>query len=153
MIGIGFTAYMRQWDLGLGITSMGRDISWGLYIANFTFLVGVAASVVMVVLPYYLHNFKIFARITIFGEFLAVAAVTMAVLFIFVDLGQPNSCLQYYSLPVSTFRLVLGYDCAQPLSTQTLEPDLSGSQRSLPLVFLPLHLPPVLPFLSSCVLS
>ena len=89
MIGIGFIAYMRQWDLGLGITSMGRDISWGLYIANFTFLVGVAASGVMVVLPYYLHNFKVFARITIFGEFLAVAAVTMAMLFIFVDLGQP----------------------------------------------------------------
>lgn len=89
MIGIGFIAYMRQWDLGLGITGMGRDISWGLYIANFTFLVGVAASGVMVVLPYYLHNFKVFARITIFGEFLAVAAVTMAMLFIFVDLGQP----------------------------------------------------------------
>jgi len=89
MIGIAFIAYMRQWDLGLGITGMGRDISWGLYIANFTFLVGVAASGVMVVLPYYLHNFKVFARITIFGEFLAVAAVTMAMLFIFVDLGQP----------------------------------------------------------------
>ena len=89
MIGIGFIAYMRQWGLGLGITGMGRDISWGLYIANFTFLVGVAASGVMVVLPYYLHNFKVFARITIFGEFLAVAAVTMAMLFIFVDLGQP----------------------------------------------------------------
>ena len=90
MIVVGFIAYVRQWNLGLGITGMGRDVSWGLYIANFTFLVGVAASAVMVVLPYYLHNFKTFGRITIFGEFLAVAAVTMSVLFIFVDLGQPS---------------------------------------------------------------
>jgi len=89
MILIGLIFYLRQWNLGLGITGMGRDVSWGLYIANFTFLVGVAASAVMVVLPYYLHNFKVFGRITIFGEFLAIAAVTMSVLFIFVDLGQP----------------------------------------------------------------
>ena len=90
MIVVGFIAYVRQWNLGLGITGMGRDVSWGLYIANFTFLVGVAASAVMVVLPYYLHNIKVFGRIAIFGEFLAVAAVTMSVLFIFVDLGQPS---------------------------------------------------------------
>jgi Ni/Fe-hydrogenase subunit HybB-like protein len=89
MIAIGLISYVRQWNIGLGITGMGRDISWGLYIANFTFLVGVAASAIMVVLPYYLHNFKAFGRITIFGEFLAVASVTMSVLFIFVDLGQP----------------------------------------------------------------
>jgi Ni/Fe-hydrogenase subunit HybB-like protein len=90
MIVLGFIFFVRQWNLGLGITGMGRDVSWGLYIANFTFLVGVAASAVMVVLPYYLHNFRVFGRITIFGEFLAVAAVTMSILFIFVDLGQPS---------------------------------------------------------------
>ncbi|MBW1754505.1 MAG: polysulfide reductase NrfD, partial [Deltaproteobacteria bacterium] len=58
--------------------------------AQFTFLVGVAASAVMVVLPYYLHNYKAFGRITILGEFLAVASVIMCILFIFVDLGQPT---------------------------------------------------------------
>ncbi|OPZ15733.1 MAG: Polysulfide reductase, NrfD [candidate division BRC1 bacterium ADurb.BinA364] len=68
---------------------MSRDVTWGFYIAQFTFLVGVAASAVMVVLPYYLHDFKAFGKITILGEFLAIASVTMCVLFIFVDLGQP----------------------------------------------------------------
>ena len=43
----------------------------------------------MVVLPYYLHDYKHSARITILGEFLAIAAVVMCILFIFVDLGQP----------------------------------------------------------------
>ncbi|MBU4014539.1 MAG: polysulfide reductase NrfD, partial [Proteobacteria bacterium] len=63
--------------------------SWGFYIAQFTFLVGVAAGGVMVVLPRYLHDYKAFGRITILGEFLAIAAVTMCILFIIVDLGQP----------------------------------------------------------------
>jgi len=89
VIGVGFACYLWQFQFGLGITGMSRDVSWGFYIAQFTFLVGVAASAVMVVLPYYLHNYKAFGKITILGEFLAVASVTMCILFIFVDLGQP----------------------------------------------------------------
>ncbi|MBA7506665.1 hypothetical protein ES706_05359 [subsurface metagenome] len=87
--GVGFIFYLQQWSYGLGITGMSRNVSWGLYIANFTFFVGIAASAVMVVLPYYLHNYKEFGRITALGEFLAVAAVIMCGLFIIVDLGQP----------------------------------------------------------------
>lgn len=90
VIGVGFVFYLRQFQFGLGITGLSRDVSWGFYIAQFTFLVGVAASAVMVVLPYYLHDYKAFGRITILGEFLAVAAVIMCLLFIFVDLGQPT---------------------------------------------------------------
>ena len=56
--GVGFIFYLQQWSYGLGITGMSRDVSWSLYIANFTFFVGVAASAVMVILPYYLHNYK-----------------------------------------------------------------------------------------------
>jgi Ni/Fe-hydrogenase subunit HybB-like protein len=74
-----------------------------LYIAQFTYLVGVAASGVMVVLPYYLHDYKAFGRITILGEFLAVAAVAMCGLFIFVDLGYPARVLNivFYPTPNS----------------------------------------------------
>jgi Ni/Fe-hydrogenase subunit HybB-like protein len=89
VIGVGFLSYLRQWHYGLGITGMSRDVSWGLYIGQFTFLVGVAASAVMLVIPYYLHDFKKFGKIVILGEFLAVSAVTMCILFIFVDMGQP----------------------------------------------------------------
>jgi Ni/Fe-hydrogenase subunit HybB-like protein len=90
LLGIGFLNYLRQWGYGLGITGMSRDVSWGLYIGQFTFLVGVAASAVMLVLPYYLHNYKVFGRITILGEFLAVASVTMCLSFIVADLGRPD---------------------------------------------------------------
>ena len=86
---IGIFFYLRQLAAGLVITGLSRDVPWGLYISQFTFLVGVAASAVMVVLPYYLHNFKAFGRLTILGEFLAVSAVLMCMAFIFVDMGQP----------------------------------------------------------------
>jgi molybdopterin-containing oxidoreductase family membrane subunit len=90
VIGLGFLAYLRQLSYGLAITGMSRDVTWGIYIAQFTFMVGVAASAVMVVLPYYLHNYKAFGKVTILGEFLAISAVTMCMLFIFVDMGQPT---------------------------------------------------------------
>ncbi len=78
---------------------MGRDVSWGFYIAQFTYLVGVAASAVMVVLPYYLHNYKAFGRVTILGEFLAVAAVIMCVTFVMVDMGRPDRVLNVFKYP------------------------------------------------------
>jgi len=98
-IGAGAICYLRQLDRGLGITGLSRDVTWGLYIAQFTFLVGVAASAVMVVLPYYLHHCKAFAKITILGEFLAIAAVVMCMLFIFVDMGQPTRVLNVLLYP------------------------------------------------------
>ena len=105
IIVIGFISYMHQLSEGLVITGMSRDVSWGLYIAQFTFLVGVAASAVMVVLPYYLHNYKAFGKMTILGEFLAVSSVVMCGLFIFVDIGQPSRVLNtiLYPSPSSVF--------------------------------------------------
>jgi len=90
LTGMGLYFYLWQLDYGLGITGMSRDVSWGLYIAQFTFLVGIAASAVMLILPYYLHDYKAFGKITILGEFLAIAAVVMCILFIIVDLGRPG---------------------------------------------------------------
>jgi molybdopterin-containing oxidoreductase family membrane subunit len=89
VIGVGAACWLWQFREGLTITGLSRDVVWGFYIAQFTFLVGVAASAVMVVLPYYLHDFKAFGKITILGEFLAIAAVIMCMMFIFVDMGMP----------------------------------------------------------------
>jgi molybdopterin-containing oxidoreductase family membrane subunit len=102
LMGIGFGCYLYQFHEGLRITGMSRDVSWGFYIAQFTYLVGVAASGVMVVLPYYLHDYKAFGRITVLGEFLAIAAVTMCILFIFVDLGNPIRIMNVIMFPSPT---------------------------------------------------
>ncbi len=90
LIAIGLYAWGQQFTEGLTVTGMSQDVTWGIYIAQFTFLVGVAASAVMVVLPYYLHNYKTFGKMVILGEGLAISAVIMCMLFIFVDMGQPT---------------------------------------------------------------
>ena len=90
LIILGIYSYSQQLTYGLTVTGMGRDVSWGVYIAQFTFLVGVAASAVMVVLPYYLHDYKEFGKIVIIGEFLAVSAATICLLFIIADMGHPD---------------------------------------------------------------
>lgn len=89
LMGLGLGCYLYQFFEGLKITGMSRDVSWGLYIGQLTYFVGVAASGVMVVLPCYLHDYKAFGRITVLGEFLAVASIIMCLLFVFVDLGNP----------------------------------------------------------------
>jgi Ni/Fe-hydrogenase subunit HybB-like protein len=108
VMGAGALAYVDQFMNGLMTTGMSRDVSWGFYIANFTFLVGVAAGGVMVVIPYYLHDYEKFHRITILGEFLAVACLIMCLLFIVVDLGQPTRMLNVLLYP--TLHSMLFYD-------------------------------------------
>lgn len=107
-ITVGVICYIQQFNYGLGYTGMSRDVSWGVYIAQFTFLVGVAAGGVMVVLPYYLHDYKTFGRITVLGEFLAIGAVTMCLMFILADLGQPMRALNVLLHP--TPNSMLFYD-------------------------------------------
>jgi Ni/Fe-hydrogenase subunit HybB-like protein len=102
LVGAGFMAYLYQFSEGLKITGMSRDVSWGFYIGQLTYFVGVAASGVMVVLPYYLHDYKAFGRITILGEFLAVASIVMCGLFVMVDLGNLPRMLNIILYPNPT---------------------------------------------------
>ncbi len=97
--GMGMTAYLVQLHYGLQITGLSRDVSWGFYIAQLTYLVGVAASAVMLVLPAYFHHYKQFKKIIILGEFLAIAAVFMCLLFVIVDLGQPQRLFNVVLFP------------------------------------------------------
>ena len=85
----GAWAYTAQLSQGLTVTGMHDHVSWGLYISNFTFLVGVAAAAVVLVLPtYVLHNVA-FKKAVLIGEAMAVAAVVMAIAFVVVDVGGP----------------------------------------------------------------
>lgn len=124
VIGIGIVSYLHQLEAGLTVTGMSRDVSWGLYISQFTFFVGVAASAVMLVLPYYLHNYVKFGKIVVLGESVAVAAVTMCLLFVLADIGQvgravnlvlhptPNSMLFWDALVLNGYlvlNVVIGW--------------------------------------------
>ena len=87
---LGLNAYAKQFAHGLIVTGMSDEVSWGVYIANFTFLVGVAAAAVMMVIPVYIYGNEEMHDLVIFGELLAVAAIFMCLAFVTVDLGRPD---------------------------------------------------------------
>ncbi|MBF0614958.1 MAG: polysulfide reductase NrfD [Magnetococcales bacterium] len=85
----GGWAWHEQWRLGLVVTGMSDQLSWGLYIGQFVFLVGVAASAVVLVIPAYWLGIHACRSAVVIGEALSVTAVSMALMFVWVDLGQP----------------------------------------------------------------
>lgn len=101
---VGLNAYCHQFVQGLAVTGMTDQVSWGLYIANFTYLVGMAAAAVMLVIPVYVYRNKELHDLVIFGELFAVAAIIMALLFVTVDLGRPDRfhhLMLRFNFPVS----------------------------------------------------
>ncbi len=100
----GVNAYCKQLVAGLATTGMTDQVSWGFYIANFTFLVGMAAAAVMLVIPVYIYKNRELHDLVIFGELFAVAAIIMAMLFVSVDLGRPDRLhhmMLRFNFPVS----------------------------------------------------
>ena len=86
----GVAAYAQQMTVGLALTAMRDQVSWGFYIGNFTFLVGVAAAAVVLVVPAYVYDWKPIREIVIFGELLAISAILMCMMFVTVDVGRPD---------------------------------------------------------------
>jgi molybdopterin-containing oxidoreductase family membrane subunit len=95
---VGVNAWAHQVVGGMADTGMSDHVSWGLYIANFTFLVGVAAGGVMMVIPAYLYRDRDMHDVVIFGEMLAIASIIMCMLFVTVDMGRPDRL--WHMLPI-----------------------------------------------------
>ncbi len=101
---IGMYSWCQQLAHGLVTTGMTDQVSWGLYIANFTYLVGLAAAAAMLVIPVYIYRNMHLYDVVIFGELLAVAVIIMCLLFVTVDLGRPDRFLhifQRFNFPIS----------------------------------------------------
>lgn len=101
---LGINAYCKQLVSGLAVTGMTDHVSWGIYIANFTFLVGMAAAAVMLVIPVYVYRNHQLHDLVIFGELFAVASIVMCLLFVNVDLGRPDRFMHIFwrfNFPVS----------------------------------------------------
>jgi molybdopterin-containing oxidoreductase family membrane subunit len=90
LIASGLGAYLGQVRTGLIATAMRDQVSWAFYIGNFTFLVGVAAAAVILVIPAYVYDWKPIRQIVVYGELLAISAIIMCFLFVLVDIGHPE---------------------------------------------------------------
>ena len=95
---VGLNAWAQQVADGMIVTGLSDHVSWGLYIANFTFGVGLAAGAVMMVIPAYLYDDHEMHDIVLIGEILAVAAIVVCLLFVMVDMGRPDRL--WHILPV-----------------------------------------------------
>jgi molybdopterin-containing oxidoreductase family membrane subunit len=150
LIAVGGYAYWRQLEDGLIITAMRDPVSWGYYIGNFTFLVGVAAAAVILVIPAYVYNWKPIKEIVILGELLAISALAMCMLFVLVDIGRPDRLLHIMpivgslNVPSSLLAwdvLVLNLYFARNLSVVTyLLVSLYRRREPNPYLFMPLVL-------------
>jgi molybdopterin-containing oxidoreductase family membrane subunit len=87
---VGVNAWAYQVSAGMVTTNMSDHVSWGLYIANFTFIVGLAAGGVMMVIPAYVYHDEEMHDVVLVGEILAIAAIVMCLLFVVADLGRPD---------------------------------------------------------------
>ncbi len=111
-LAVGLHGYSRQLAHGLIATHMRDQVSWGFYIGNFTFLVGVAAAAVLLVIPAYVYHWKPIKEVAILGELLAVSAIIMCLLFVLADMGRPDRLWEIFpfigslNLPSS----ILGWD-------------------------------------------
>ena len=92
----GFMFYWKQHEMGLIETNMTDQVSWGLYIANFTYLVGLAAAAAMLVIPVYVYRNLHLHDVVIFGELLAVSVIIMCLMFVTVDLGRPDRFMHLF---------------------------------------------------------
>ncbi|MEO5339899.1 MAG: polysulfide reductase NrfD [Magnetococcus sp. MYC-9] len=95
---LGLQGYTEQWRSGLAVTGLSDSVLWGLYISQFVFLVGVAASAVILVIPVWLFDHPTARALLRLAESLALTAVVMSLLFVTVDLGQPARL--WHALPV-----------------------------------------------------
>lgn len=86
----GVAAYANQLDQGLIVSNMRDQVSWGFYIGNFAFLVGVAAAAVVLVIPAYVYEWKPIKQVVLLGELVALAAIVMCILFVIIDVGRPD---------------------------------------------------------------
>jgi molybdopterin-containing oxidoreductase family membrane subunit len=78
----------QQLSQGMIVTGLTDQVSWGLYLANFIFLVGFAAAAVTVVFPAYVYKHEAMHKVAVLGEMMAIAAVIMCMLFVLNHMGR-----------------------------------------------------------------
>jgi len=85
---VGVNAWAHQMVHGLGVTAMTDQVSWGIYVGNFTYCAGLASGTVILIIAAYFYRDKAMNDIIIIGGILAISAVVASLGFICVDLGR-----------------------------------------------------------------
>ena len=99
LIGLGlvaaaaFAAWVHQLDRGLSVTAMGDYFSWGVYIADFVFFIGISMAGTLISALLRLSGAHWRHPITRMAEGITVCALLVAAPMIIVDMGRPDRIL------------------------------------------------------------
>jgi len=95
----GFYAYIYQLQRGLGVTGLNQKVSWGFYIINCVFFIGISYGGAMTSAILRLTNAKWRAPLTRLAEATAVAALLVGAVYPIIDLGRPDRALNLVFFP------------------------------------------------------
>ena len=89
----GAYAYLTQFQRGLGVTGLNRPISWGFYITNFVFFIGISHAGTLISAILRICNAEWRRPITRMAEVITVMVLAIGAGNILVDLGRPDRML------------------------------------------------------------
>lgn len=89
-VGVGVKYYGDQLTMGMVVTHLSDQVNWGIYIANFIFMGGIAAASIVLVIAAILYQREDVSQAALIGVAVALSAVIMSSLYILVDLGRPD---------------------------------------------------------------
>ncbi len=92
----GVYAWFYQVQRGLGVTGLNQKVSWGFYIVNCVFFIGISYGGAMTSAILRLTNAKWRAPLTRLAEATAVVALLVGAVYPLVDLGRPDRFLTIF---------------------------------------------------------
>ncbi|MDH4121003.1 MAG: polysulfide reductase NrfD [Deltaproteobacteria bacterium] len=98
LVVLGFGAYLFQFFLGLGETGLNQPVTWGFYITNFVFFIGISHAGTLISAILRLSQTEWRRPITRIAEVITVAVLGIGGMNILLDLGRPDRMLNmiYY---------------------------------------------------------
>ncbi|MHC4779605.1 MAG: NrfD/PsrC family molybdoenzyme membrane anchor subunit [Planctomycetota bacterium] len=86
----GLIAYLLQVTKGLGVTGMNNTVSWGVYITNFVFFIGISHAGTLISAILRVSGAEWRRPITRVAEAITVFALVFGGLQVFIDCGRPD---------------------------------------------------------------
>ena len=97
VVAVGAYAYTLQLQRGLSMTGLGDRVSWGMYISNFVFFIGISHAGTLISAILRVGNAEWRRPITRMAESITVMAILVGALFPLIDLGRPERMLNVFA--------------------------------------------------------
>ena len=97
VVGLGVYAYIVQLTEGLRVTGMRDYVSWGLYMTNFVFFIGISHAGTLISAILRVTNAGWRRPITRMAEAITVFALMVGAPMVIIDMGRPDRLLNVFT--------------------------------------------------------